>query len=111
MKFNPKLIRGKDGGVEIRLSLSFTPEEAKSLDRIPDDPGVGFHNLRAEGDIYQKSDFYLCQLRIITSWIGMWYDEDIMREHAHRFRSQREAKINEAGRRKKERVRNKRNPQ
>lgn len=110
MKFSPKVKRGKDGGVEIRLSLSFTPEEVKALDRIPDDPELGFHNLRCEGDQGAKVDYFLCQLRIICYWVSIWYDKEILKRHYHRWKSQREARQNDSGRRKEKRVRRKRKP-
>jgi hypothetical protein len=108
MKFSPKIKRGKDGGVEIRLSFSFTPEEVKVLDRLPDDPDINFDNLRCEGDQDAKVDFYLCQLRIICHWVAMWYNKELVKNHWHRWKMAREAKLNDSGRRKEKRIRAKR---
>lgn len=110
MKFSPKIKRGKDGGVEIRLSISFTPEEVKVLDRLPDDPDINFNNLRCEGDQDDRVDFYLSQLRVICHWVSLWYNKEIVKNHWHRWKMAREARLNDSGRRKEKRVRRKRKP-
>lgn len=84
MKFNPKLKRDKDGGVEIRLSVKFTPDEVKALGRIPDDANIDstFSVLRGGGpDPGSKVDFYLCYLRIICHWAHIWESRDKMGDY------------------------------
>lgn len=79
MKFSTKLIRNKDGSVEIRLSIKFTKEEVDSFDRIPDDANIdsSFKVLRGGGpEQDSKVDFYLCYLRIICHWASIWEKRD-----------------------------------
>lgn len=79
MKFKNRLVRDKEGGVEIRLTLTFTKDEVESLDRIPDDPNVSFSILRqGEGDTYQKSEWYFTWLRILTYWVNIWNHRETM---------------------------------
>lgn len=73
MKFKNRKIRTKEGGIEIRLSFSFTKDEVEALDRIPDDLNASFDTLRqAEGDDYQKMEWYFTWLRIIVHWTDIW---------------------------------------
>lgn len=77
MKFKNRLIRDKEGGLEIRLSFRFTKDEVKALDKIPDDPNVAFSTLReAEGDPYQKVEWYFTWLRLICFWTDIWSNRD-----------------------------------
>lgn len=84
MRFSPKLIRNKDGGVEIRLSIKFTKDEVGSFDRIPDDANIdsSFNVLRGGGpDPGSKVDFYLCYLRIICHWAHIWESRDKLSDY------------------------------
>jgi len=75
MKFSRRLVRRSEG-VELRLSLLFSEEEAKAIPRIADDPNVGFDKLRVEGDLWQQVDYYLTYLRILAYWASIWENRD-----------------------------------
>lgn len=76
MRFTSKKIKRPDGSTELRLSFVFRQDELDSLGRIPDDPNVHINNLRTEGDVYQKSDWYLLWLRNICHWVNIWNERD-----------------------------------
>ena len=106
MKFSPKIIRSKDGGAEIRLSVKLTPDEIKSLDRIPDDPNVdaSLSVLRGGGpSLGSKIDFYLCYLRIALHWVDIWNSRDTMGDYI--MQSAQRRKASEARQTKKKRKR------
>lgn len=80
MKFRNRLIRTEEGGIEIRLTFVFRPDEVASLSKVPSDPNVSFENLREGGpDLGSKVDWYLQWLRILCQWVGIWNDRDNMK--------------------------------
>ncbi len=81
MKFKNRLIKKEDGGIEIRLSFSFTKEEVASINTIPDDPNVSFENLRSQGNTAQKVDWYLQWLRILCGWVDTWNNRDRCKDY------------------------------
>lgn len=75
MKHSLKIIRKAGGGVEVKASFSFTPEEAEAMNRIPDDPHVNFSTLKQGGpEDESKIDFFLAYLRIIIHWVFIYND-------------------------------------
>lgn len=108
MRFSPKIIRDRDGGAEIRLSVKLSHDEMKSLDRIPDDPNIDstLGVLRGGGPSQgSKIDFYLCYLRIALHWIDIWNSRDTMGDHI--MRSAQMRKASQARQTKKKRKRRK----
>lgn len=97
MKFSPRIVRDKKGGVEIRLSFSFSPEEAKAVERISDDPTLTFRDLRSGGpDAYSKADYYLRRLLGLCHWAFLWDNREQYHSHllhAHEARKSMEARL------------------
>lgn len=106
MRFSPKIVRGKDGGAEIRLSIKLSPDEVKALDRIPDDPNLDstLGVLRGGGPSQgSKTDFYLCYLRIVCHWVDIWNSRDTMGDHIMRSAQMRKASQARQARKRKRR--------
>ena len=104
MRFSPKIVRSKDGGAEIRLSIKLSPDEVKALDRIPDEPHIdsSFGILRQGGPSQgSKVDFFMCYLRIICHWVDIWNCRDTMGDHIMASAQRRKALIAAQSQRKK----------
>lgn len=101
MKFKPKLIRRSDGGVEIHLSFSFSPDEVENIPKICDDPNVGFRELRTSGDQEQRVDHYLTYLRILCQWATFWNKRDQYGKYFHMWSAHRESQRTRMKRRRK----------
>ena len=76
MEFKVRKVTKGNGGVDFRIHLSLSEDEAKNAPRIADwdETNLDFH--RTQGDVGQRADWVLMQARLLAYWSDIWNNRD-----------------------------------
>jgi hypothetical protein len=76
MEFKVRKVTKANGGVDFRICLSLSADEAINAPRIADDDNVNLDFHRMKGDVSQRADWVLCWARILAFWAHMWGERE-----------------------------------
>lgn len=76
MEFKVRKVTKADGGVDLRICLSLSADEAHNVPRIADWDETNLSLNRATGTVEQRADWVLMQARLLAYWADIWNNRD-----------------------------------
>lgn len=97
MRFKTRIVkRGEE--TEIKVSVFLSEKELAGVDKIKDDDNVGIDALRT---MKREPDSFLCFLRVLVHWVGLWQSRSQFMHHIPGWVAKRKANTARKGRKKR----------